>query len=399
VLVGPDRLARVVVVGGGLGATRTIAQLRRRGYEGEVVLLGAENRPPYDRPPLSKAVLAGHKDDTTLRFDPAALHVDLRLGTPATGLDLARRVVRTDAGDVPFDRLVVATGARPVRLPGPGEQLALRTLDDALALRARLVHGARVVLIGASWIGAEVATAALARGCSVTCLEAGPAPLAQALGDEMGATFLPWWRDVDLRTGTAVASVEDGRVELADGTAVSADVVVTGVGVRPETGWLADSGLALDRGVVVDEHLFSSDPDILAVGDVAARWSPRLGAHVRIEHWEDAGSAGSIAAASLLADDPADRPVHDPVPYFWSDQFGHKVQYVGSHRPGDRPVEREPGEAPGRTVTWLDDAGRISAVLTVDRPRESAAAARLVADGRVVPPAELRAAAGTLIPA
>jgi NADPH-dependent 2,4-dienoyl-CoA reductase/sulfur reductase-like enzyme len=397
--MGTHRPARVVVVGGGLGAARTIAHLRRRGYDGEVVLLGAENRPPYDRPPLSKAVLAGQKDDTTLRFDPAELQVDLRLGTSATGLDLARRVVRTDAGDVPFDRLVVATGARPVRLPGPGPQLTLRTLDDALALRARLVPGARVVLIGASWIGAEVATAALARGCSVTCLEAGPAPLAQALGAEIGATLLPWWRDVDLQTGTAVASIEADRVELADGAAVPADVVVTGVGVRPETGWLEGSGLALERGVLVDEHLVSSDPDVLALGDVAARWSPRLDARVRIEHWEDAGSAGPVAAGSVLAYDPADRPVHDPVPYFWSDQFGHKVQYVGAHGPGDRPVERDPGATPGRTVTWLDDAGRVSAVLTVDRPRESAAAAQLVADRRVVPPAELRAAAGTLLPA
>ncbi len=397
--MGTDRPGRVVVVGGGLGAARTIAQLRRRGYEGRVVLLGAEARLPYDRPPLSKAVLAGHKDDTTLRFDPAALRVDLRLGTPATGLDLGRRVVRTDTGDIPFDRLVVATGARPVRLPGPGRQLSLRTLDDALALRERLVPGARVVLIGASWIGAEVATAALAYGCSVTCLEAGPAPLAQALGAEIGATFLPWWRDVDLRTGTAVASVEEDRVELADGTAVPADVVVTGVGVRPETAWLGGSGLALDRGVTVDEHLVSSDPDVLALGDAAARWSPRLDARVRIEHWEDAASAGAVAAASLLADDPDERPVHDPVPYFWSDQFGHKVQYVGAHGPGHRAVEREPDEAPGRTVIWLDDRGRVSAVLTVDRPRESAAAAQLVADRRVIAPAELRAAAGTPLPA
>ena len=179
-------------------------------------------------------------------------------------------------------------------------------------------------------------------------------------------------------------------MELADGTAVPADVVVTGVGVRPETTWLEGSGLALDRGVAVDEHLVSSDPDVLALGDVAARWSPRLDARVRIEHWEDAGSAGAVAAASLLADDPAERPVHDPVPYFWSDQFGHKVQYVGAHGPGDRAVEREPDETPGRTVTWLDGGGRVSAVLTVDRPRESAAAAQLVADRRVIVPAELR---------
>lgn len=391
--------SRVVVVGGGLGAARTIQQLRRRGYEGEIVLLAGETHLPYDRPPLSKAVLAGARDDTALRFDPAALRVDVRLGEAATGLDLDRRVVRTDAGEVGFDRLAVATGARPVRLPGRGEQRTLRTIGDALELRARLVPGARVVVIGASWIGAEVTTAALARGCSVTCLEAGPAPLAQALGREIGTSLLPWWRDVDLRLQTAVGAIEDGRVELADGGSVPADVVLTGVGVRPETGWLEGSGLELDRGVVVDQHLAASAPGVVALGDVAARWSPRVGARVRIEHWEDAGSAGAVAAATMLAGEGDQRPVHDPVPYFWSDQFGHKLQYVGAHAPADQPVEREPGETPGRTITWLDGAGRVTAVLTVDRPRESATAGVLVAERRVMAPAELRDPTATLQPA
>jgi hypothetical protein len=227
---------RVVVVGGGIGGARTVAQLRRRGYEGEIMLFGAESRLPYDRPPLSKAVLAGLRDDTALRFDSAALDVEVGLGAAVAGLDLDRRTVRAGHDDVPFDRLDIATGARPVRLPGDGPQLTLRTTDDALGLRRRLVAGARVVVIGASWIGAEVATAALTRGCSVTCLEAGPAPLAQALGPEVGANLLPWWQDVDLRLGTGVAAVEEGRVALADGSAIPADVVLTGVGLRPETG-------------------------------------------------------------------------------------------------------------------------------------------------------------------
>jgi NADPH-dependent 2,4-dienoyl-CoA reductase/sulfur reductase-like enzyme len=388
------RLRRIVVAGGGLGAVRTIAQLRRRGWDGELVLLGAEPHPPYDRPPLSKAVLAGERDATTLRFDPAALRVDVRLCTPATGLDLAGRCVRTADVDVPFDRLLVATGARPVRLPGPGPQITLRTVDDALALRGLLQPGARVVLVGASWIGAEVATVALARGCRITCLEAGQAPLAQALGRQVGASFLPWWRGVDLRLGTGVASVEPREVVLSDGGTVPADVVVVGVGVRPETHWLAASGLELDRGVVVDEHLRASEPDVVALGDVAARWSPRAGARLRVGHWEDAGSAGAVAADSLLAADGDELPVHDPVPYFWSDQFGHKVQYVGAHATGDRPVERAEGERPGRTVTWLDDAGRMTAVLTVDRPRESGAAQLPVAERRVVPAEVLAAPEG-----
>src|SRR4051794_29218285 len=183
----PDVRSRIVVVGAGVAAVRTVGSLRRRGIGGHIVLLGEEAGPPYDRPPLSKAVLAGERDDTTLRFDPAALDVDVRPGTPAVGLDLVRRVVSTARGGVGFDRLVVATGAAPVRLPGPGSQLTLRTAADAMALRDRLRPGARVVIVGASWIGAEVATQAVARGCVVTCLEAGRAPLAAALGEEVGA--------------------------------------------------------------------------------------------------------------------------------------------------------------------------------------------------------------------
>ncbi|MDQ1660414.1 MAG: hypothetical protein QOJ68_394 [Blastococcus sp.] len=389
-------IRRVVVVGGGIGGARTVAQLRRRGYAGAIVLLGAESRMPYDRPPLSKAVLAGLRDDTMLRFDPATLDVQVRLGAAVTGLDLDRRTVRAGSDDIPFDRLVIATGARPVRLPGDGQQLTLRTLDDALELRRRMVPGARVVVIGASWIGAEVATAAVARGCAVTCLEAGPAPLAQALGPEVGASFLPWWRHVDLRLGTGVAAVEDGRVALADGSAIPADVVVTGVGVRPESEWLEGSGLALDRGVVVDEHLRSSAPGVVALGDVAARWSPRWSTRLRVEHWEDAGSAGGVAAGTVLGD-AGELPVHDPVPYFWSDQFGHKIQYVGAHSVGNRPIERAAGVDPGRTISWIDDAGRVTAVLTVDRPRESAAAGPLVEQRRIVPLAELTDPTATLL--
>jgi NADPH-dependent 2,4-dienoyl-CoA reductase/sulfur reductase-like enzyme len=194
-------------------------------------------------------------------------------------------------------------------------------------------------------------------------------------------------------------------VALADGSSIPADVVVTGVGVRPETGWLEGSGLHLDRGVVVNEHLGGSAAGIVALGDVAARWSPRWNARLRVEHWEDAGSAGAVAAATLLAGDSGDageageRPVHDPVPYFWSDQFGHKIQYVGAHAAGDRPIERAAGAAPGRTVSWIDDAGRVTAVLTVDRPRESAAAGALVAQRRFVPLAELKDPAASLLPA
>jgi len=375
---------RLVVAGAGVAAVRTVQQLRRQGHAGPITMLAAERRAPYDRPPLSKAVLHGTRDDTSLRFDATALDVDLRLGQRAHGLDVARRVIRTDDQEIPFDRLVIATGAEPVLLPGDGPQVTLRTLDDALALRDQLRPAARVVIVGASWIGAEVATAALARGCRVTCLETGDAPLAQALGAGIGVGLLPWWQDVDLRLGVTVAAVRPGRVELADGSAVTSDVVVTGVGVRPAADWLAGSGIDLDRGILVDEHLRASVPGVVALGDVAARWSPRSRARLRIEHWTDAGSAGLAAAGTLLAQAPDAAPVHDPVPYFWSDQFGHRLQFVGHRDPADRPIERGPGGAPGRTVTWVDLAGRITAVLTIDRPAESAAAQQIVAAGRII---------------
>jgi NADPH-dependent 2,4-dienoyl-CoA reductase/sulfur reductase-like enzyme len=377
--------SRIVVVGGGLAAVRTVSSLRRRGFGGRVVVLAEESQPPYDRPPLSKAVLAGEREDTTLRFDTASLDVDLRLGTPAVGLDLSRRVVATPHGEVGFDGLAIASGAFPVRLPGPGSQVTLRTAADAIALRERLRPGARVVVIGASWIGAEVATQAIARGCVVTCLEAGAAPLAGAVGAEVGSSFLPWWAGIDLRLNVAVDSIEHEAVVLTDGTAVPADVVVTGVGVRPEVSWLAGSGVDIERGVAVDAHLRvavagATVPDVVAVGDVAARWSPRAGRRLLVGHWEDASGAGAVAAETLLAAPEDARPVHDPVSYFWSDQFGHKIQYVGAHGPADRPFET-PDERPGRTLTWIGPTGSITAVLTVDRPRDCAAARGALAQG------------------
>jgi len=374
----------VVVVGGGLAAARACAALRRQGFAGRITLLGAEPHPPYDRPPLSKDVLAGKRDSTALPFDVAALRVDACPGEAATGLDLARREVLTERRRLPFDGLVIATGATPVTVPGDGEQLVLRTIDDALALRARLLPGARVVVVGASWIGAEVATAALAAGCRVACVEAGPAPLARALGEAVGRHLLPWWAEVDLRTGALVDRVDREGVRLADGTLLPADVVVTGVGVRPAVGWLGDSGLAVDGGgVAVDERLRTGVPGVVAVGDVASRWSPRLSRRIRLEHWDEAGTAPAVAAAAVLADldrDAPEPPAHDPVPYFWSDQFGHKLQYAGAHDASDTvTVDFGQDGSGGLRATWHDAAGRPTAWLGVDRARELVAARRALA--------------------
>jgi 3-phenylpropionate/trans-cinnamate dioxygenase ferredoxin reductase subunit len=382
-----DRLDRVVVVGAGLAGVRACQELRSRGYGGELTLVGVEQRPPYDRPPLSKAVLLGEHDGSELQ--PAwYAGAELRLGVAATGL--APGVLRTTGGDLPWDRLVLATGASPRRLPGDGGALVLRTADDAARLRAALRPGARVVVVGAGWIGAEVVTAARKHGAEVTVLEAAGAPLAAALGVEVGQHAAPWYAEVGatLRTGVAVSTVDGDGVALAGGERLPADVVVVGIGVRPDLAWLAGSGVEVDPasgGVLVDEHCQATLPGVYAVGDCAARWSPRLGRRVRTEHWDDALHAPEVAAAALLGDTAA---AYDPVPYVWSEQFGRFVQWAG-WRAGPPTVWR--GDRAGRawSVGWLDDAGRLTGFLSVDRPRDAVQARRVIDAGDQLDPDRL----------
>jgi NADPH-dependent 2,4-dienoyl-CoA reductase/sulfur reductase-like enzyme len=272
---------QIVIVGAGLAGLRTVEELRAAGYEGAISLIGAENRPPYDRPPLSKQLMAGAVDDTSLREELDSLSVRLHLGERAERL--TGEMVLTDLGEHRFDRLVIATGAGPIVLPGPGRQRFLRTIDDALELRSALVPGTRLAIIGAGWIGAELATAAAAKGCQVTVVEAGPAPLAVALGTEVGGRTARWYADagVELMLGHAVESVQAGGLALADGGWLAADEIVTAVGVRPQVGWLASSAVRLDNGIAVDEHLQSSVPGVYAVGDCASFWSGRFGRRMR----------------------------------------------------------------------------------------------------------------------
>jgi NADPH-dependent 2,4-dienoyl-CoA reductase/sulfur reductase-like enzyme len=357
----------VAVVGGGLATARLVSTLRRKKFTGPVTVVSAEDAPPYDRPPLSKDVLTGKRDDTTLPFDAERLEVDLRLGTRATGLSTGDRILATDAGDVSYDLLAVATGAAPLRLPGDGPQLTLRKLSDALSLREQLLPGARVVVVGASWIGAEVSTAALAAGCRVTCVEYGPEPFVNALGAEVGALARPWWDGVDLRTSTVVASVERDGVHLADGAVLAADVVVTGVGVRPDLSWLEGSGLATDRGILTDTRCRTNVCGVVALGDVAQRWSRHTDTHRLAEHWDEASTAAAAAVGSLL--DWDEGPEHDPVPYFWSDLFGRKLQYVGAHAPDDElQVTAVDDGSLGRAV-WSRD-GVLTAWLGVDSAKD-----------------------------
>ncbi|MFI0445030.1 NAD(P)/FAD-dependent oxidoreductase [Actinomadura sp. 6N118] len=375
---------RVIVAGGGLAGVRAVEALRSKGYEGELTLISAERHKPYDRPPLSKAVLAGDVDDTTVDADWDGLRCELLLGERATALRLdAGRggTVETTAGDLPFDGLVIATGATPITLPGDGPQHVLRTLDDSRRLRAGLTPGARVVIVGAGWIGAEVATTAAKKGCEVTVVEAADTPLANAVGPEVGGLTARWYAEagIDLRTGVKVAAIEHGGLLLADGDHVAADEVVVGVGVRPEVGWLAGSGLEIEGGVVTDASLRTARPEIVAVGDCAAWWSRRYGRRLLVEHWDTALNAPEVAAASLLGQEAG----YDAAPYFWSEQFGKMVQYAGYHPVAERMVFRGDPAADKWAVCWLT-GDRLDAILTVDRPRDLVQARRIIAAGTPV---------------
>ena len=364
---------RIVVAGAGLAGLRTVEELRAAGYAGAVTLVGAEPRPPYDRPPLSKRLMTGEIDDTTLRDDMDALRVELCLGQAATGLDDG--VLRAGRAEHRFDRLVLATGATPVTLPGGGRQRVLRTMDDALALRALLRPGLRLAIVGAGWIGAELATAAAAAGCQVTVLEAAATPVAAALGAEVGALTAPWYQEagVELRLGQQVAAVEPGGLALAGGGWLPADEVVTAVGVRPEVGWLDGSGITIDNGVAADEQLRTSLPGVLAVGDCMAFWSLRYRRRLRFEHWDVALRAPAVAAANLLGG----AETYDPVPYFWSEQFGRMVQYIGFHGAADRMLLRGDPAARQWSVCWL--AGDLLvALLAVNSPRDLAQGRRII---------------------
>ncbi len=370
---------QIVVAGAGLAGLRTVEELRAAGYQGTLTLIGAENRPPYDRPPLSKQLMAGTVDDTSLRPELDSLDVTLRLGERAAGLDDG--VLHTDGEDYSFDHLVIATGARPVALPGPGRKRFLRTADDALELRAKLRPGTRLVIIGAGWIGAELATAAAARSCQVTVVEAAATPLAGALGTEIGAATIPWYEeaDIELRLGTAVESVEEGGLRLAGGDWLPADEIVTAVGVRPDVGWLAASPVRIENGVAVDEYLRSSVPGVCAVGDCAAFWSRRFGRRLRTEHWDGALRAPAVLAANLTGGSER----YDPVPYFWSEQFGRMVQYVGHHAGASELIWRGDPASPKWAACWL--AGdRLLAVLTVDLPKDLMQGRRLIESGAQV---------------
>jgi NADPH-dependent 2,4-dienoyl-CoA reductase/sulfur reductase-like enzyme len=339
---------RLVVVGASLAGLRAVEAARRHGFNGPITLVGAEDHLPYDRPPLSKAVLHGETQVEPFVDEAgfADLAVDLRLGEPATSLDTARKVVRLGEDEVSYDVLVIATGARPRPLDGllggapvPEGVFSLRTADDAGAIRDALDDGARTVVIGAGFIGSEVASSARKRDLPVTIVEALDLPLTRSIGPEAGQICADLHRanGTELRLGVGVDRIEqaDGHVTgvlLLDGTLLPADLVVVGTGVLPCTEWLEDSGLTLherDRGIVCDERLWTGIPDVYAAGDVAHSPNPLFDDQLmRLEHWTNAAEQGAAAARHAI--DPEAAEPLAPVPYFWSDWYAHRIQFVGT---------------------------------------------------------------------
>lgn len=374
----------VVVAGAGMAGVQTAVALREQGFTGTVTLIGAEPHQPYDRPPLSKAVLLGKAEGSAFDVDFESLGIDLRLGREVLGVRVADRELDTEAGPVPYDILVLATGAEPIRLPGvegvPGVHL-LRTLDDAERLRPVLARQHDIVVVGAGWIGAEFATAAREAGCAVTVVEAADRPLAGALPAEVAAPMAAWYADSGavLRTNTRVAGVEPGAVILDDGSRVAAGAVVVGIGARPATAWLAGSGIELGAHgeVVADDRLRTSVPDVYAVGDCASFPSGRYGERLLVHHWDNALQGPRTVAADILGQTPA---VYDPVPYFWSEQFGRFVQYAGHHAAADTTLWRGDPSGPAWSVCWLR-GDRLVALLAVGRPRDLAQGRRLIESG------------------
>jgi 3-phenylpropionate/trans-cinnamate dioxygenase ferredoxin reductase subunit len=326
-----------VIVGGGLAAARTAEQLRRAGYAGRLTIVSDEVHLPYDRPPLSKEVLRSEVDDVTLK--PREFYdehdITLRLGSAATGLDTAAQTVTLDDGTVlGYDELVIATGLVPRRIPAfPDLEgiLVLRSYDESLALRRHASAARHAVVVGAGFIGCEVAASLRGLGVDVVLVEPQPAPLAAALGEQIGGLVARLHRaeGVDVRTGVGVAEVRGhGHVDtvvLTDGAELTTDLVVVGVGSRPATEWLDGSAVEVDNGVICDEAGRTSAPNVWALGDVAS-WRNSMGHQVRVEHWSNVAEQARVVVPAMLGQDVPSTVV---VPYFWSDQYDIKIQCLG----------------------------------------------------------------------
>lgn len=363
-----------MVVGASAAGLAAAETLRREGYDGTLTLIGDEPHLPYDRPPLSKQFLTGRWEAGQLPLrstaDLGALGLDLRLGVAAKELDPDTRSVRlADGSAVSYDGLVIATGVRPRRLPGKDAHV-LRTLDDALSLRHRLGPGRRLVVVGAGFLGAEAAATAAGLGADVTLLEPAPVPLAHVVGAEVGQVLSRAHRErgVEVRTGVTVSEVTGTGVLLADGETVEGDEVLVAVGSRPNTEWLAGSGLALGDGVACDAYCEAA-AGIYAAGDVARWYNPLFATSMRIEHRTNAAEQGMAAARNLLR--PTERKAFAPVPYFWSDQYDMKIQAYGYLRGHDEVAVMQGDLAERRFVAAYRTGDRLAGVLAMGvRPKD-----------------------------
>ncbi|MFJ3673855.1 NAD(P)/FAD-dependent oxidoreductase [Streptomyces sp. NPDC090106] len=387
------------IVGANLAGGRAAEALRAAGFDGNLFLIGDEPEPPYERPPLSKGILQGTVEAEELLLKPhdawAADDIELVLSTRVTRLSPGeRRLVLDDGTRLRVDKVLLCTGGRTRRLAVPGANLAgvhyLRTLADALAIREHLRADASIVVVGAGFIGTEVAASAAEAGCSVTLLEAGEVPLERMLGRHIGTRYAAYHRSrgVDLRTGTVVTRIEGDRaaraVVTSDGQRFEADCVVVGIGLVPNMELAQEAGLATGDGVVVDEFCQTSVPQVYAAGDVAFGPSLALGRNVRLEHWQNAQNQAVHASHSMLG---SAAPFTD-VPWFWSDQYDLNLQMSGHPSPDDNIVVSGELDS-GRLCALFHRNGRLSGALAVNFPKHVRIASKLIASGAPVDPQQL----------
>lgn len=394
----------IVIVGGGLAAAKTAEALRNGGFDGAIAVIAGEKHVPYERPPLSKGLLAGNTEAAKLLpLDAdwyARHHVDLHTGVRASKIDRADQLVFLDDGSaIRYDKLVLATGSRPRMFPGEPDVAYLRTVDDAERLRDRLGDGTSLVIVGGGWIGLEVAATARSAGTAVTVLEPQRLPLIGILGERVSQIVADLHRrhGVDLRLGVGVDGIEadgrlGGRVTTDDGQALAADTILVGIGAVPNTEIAEAAGLPRESGgIVVDEELATIDPNIYAVGDIADYPDPRFG-RLRVEHWANALNQPAVAAANLLGH----HETYRRLPYFFTDQYDFGMEYRGYATGDQRVVIRGDTDALEFLAFWLDDAGRVRAGMNVNMWDDGEAIADLITSERIVDPGRLGDAAVTL---
>ncbi|MEA2294571.1 MAG: 3-phenylpropionate/trans-cinnamate dioxygenase ferredoxin reductase component [Solirubrobacteraceae bacterium] len=389
-----------LIVGGGLAGAKAAETLRAEGFGGRVVLIADEPELPYERPPLSKDYLRGEHPREHAQVHDAAFYsdhdIELLTGVAATALDLARhRVELADGRSLGYDQVLLATGSVPHRPPIPGAGLdgvhILRTVADADRLREALRRGGPLVLVGAGWIGCEVAASARQMGVETTLVDVAGEPLEHVLGSQIGGWFAALHRahGVHVRMGAGVARFDGDKfleaVVLADGTRIEARTALLAVGIAPDVALARAAGLAVDDGILVDDRLRSSDPDVFAAGDVARAWHPRYGRRIRVEHWSAALNQGPAAARSMLGQD---RP-YDRVPYFFSDQYDAGMEYVGLHRREDRLVLRGSLDDQRFQAIWLAPAGHVTAGMHVNDWNAIGPLEELIERGGAVDPVAL----------